>query len=137
MAGLMANTWQGRFPFENLAEDGYEGTSPVDAFPANPFGLYDMIGNVWEWTACVYDTPRAGAEKQSCCQSKQVSRSRGGPGGEGRFASLRAQLLPALPSGGASKPVARYRHHAISDFAASCARLHRRTDVFIARSRFT
>ena len=69
----MANTWQGRFPFENLAEDGYEGTSPVGVFPANPFGLYDMIGNVWEWTASVYDTPRAGAEKQSCCQSKQVS----------------------------------------------------------------
>jgi formylglycine-generating enzyme len=67
----MANTWQGRFPFENLAEDGYEGTSPVGSFPANPFGLYDMIGNVWEWTASVYGVPRPDTEKPSCCQSKQ------------------------------------------------------------------
>lgn len=68
---FMANIWQGRFPFENLAEDGYEGTSPAGAFPANGYGLYDMIGNVWEWTATAYDTPRAGTEKPSCCQSKQ------------------------------------------------------------------
>jgi formylglycine-generating enzyme required for sulfatase activity len=67
----MANTWQGRFPFENLAEDGFEGTSPAGAFPANGFGLYDMIGNVWEWTASAYALPRASNEKPSCCQSRE------------------------------------------------------------------
>jgi sulfatase modifying factor 1 len=42
----MANTWQGQFPRQNLAEDGFERTSPVEAFPPNGYGLYDMIGNV-------------------------------------------------------------------------------------------
>jgi formylglycine-generating enzyme len=53
----MANTWHGQFPWQNLLTDGYEGTSPVGSFPANGYGLYDMTGNVWEWT-CDYFTPR-------------------------------------------------------------------------------
>lgn len=63
----MANTWQGIFPHENLRHDGYERTSPVKAFPPNGYGIYDMIGNVWEWTTDWYGPMHTEDAKKACC----------------------------------------------------------------------
>jgi formylglycine-generating enzyme len=63
----MANTWQGMFPYPNLAEDGYTRTSPVGSFPPNGYGLFDMIGNAWEWTTDWYSSRYPADAAISCC----------------------------------------------------------------------
>jgi formylglycine-generating enzyme required for sulfatase activity len=50
----MANTFQGHFPYQNSAEDGYAGIAPVASFPPNDYGLFDMSGNVWQWVSDWY-----------------------------------------------------------------------------------
>jgi formylglycine-generating enzyme len=71
-----ANTWQGAFPHENQALDGFERTSPVLSFPPNGYGIYDMIGNVWEWTADFWTSRHPADAPKACCVPQNP---RGGP----------------------------------------------------------
>jgi len=94
---MMANWWQGQFPWQNTLEDGYERTSPVGAFAPNGFGLYDVCGNVWEWTK---DRFEGSAPEPPMLRSRLPARRSvrdRAPCDPGRIAPVRADLLPALP----------------------------------------
>lgn len=89
----LANTWQDAFPWENRAEDGHAGTCPAKSYPPNGFGLYEVCGNVWEWTADWFAARHAAADpdKPSCCAAED-------PRGAAREASLDpAQPGPPIP----------------------------------------
>ena len=100
---IMANTWHGRFPHENLRPDGYERTSPIGSFPPNGYGLVDVCGNVWEWTTSGF-TPDHGDATTAPSQSRGPAAGRRLPpsppraaGDQGRLPPVRTQLLPAVP----------------------------------------
>lgn len=63
----MANTWQGPFPWRNFAADGFERTSPVASYPPNGYGIYDMAGNVWQWTTDWFAPRHAADPAKPCC----------------------------------------------------------------------
>ena len=88
---MLANYWQGPFPHVNERLDGWEGTSPVRSFAPNSYGLYDLIGNVWEWTDDWWSLPSAQpANLKTCCAPRN-------PRGGGELESLDPQVPARMP----------------------------------------
>ena len=84
----MANTWQGNFPHQNQCADGFDRTSPVNAFPPNGYGVHDMIGNVWEWTGDWWSAKHEADAAKACC----VPQNPRGGGEEGSYDPCQPQI---------------------------------------------
>ena len=117
------NIWQGQFPKKDLGADGYRGTAPARSFPANDFGLYNMMGNTWDWVADWFDPhyytqspvrrpagPGSGTEKvirggsflcheSYCNRYRNSARSKVTPDSTTCHLSFRCALSPAEESG--------------------------------------
>jgi formylglycine-generating enzyme len=100
---LMANYWQGEFPWQRTRQNGFDRTSPVRAFPPNPFGLYDMIGNVWEWTSDWYSDVTADPAR-ACCGPPRA-----------RFAHKSESYDPYLPQQKMGRKVCKGGSHLCAD----------------------
>jgi len=123
---MLANYWQNACPFANQLLDRWERTSSVGTYPPNGYGLFDMIGNVWECAADWWSLPDDREEEARQClqrtgqstwrpQARQPRSRHAGcadrtQGAEERIASLRRQLLPALSPGSTARPGDRLLH---------------------------
>jgi formylglycine-generating enzyme required for sulfatase activity len=123
---MMANTWRGRFPWENLKTDRYEGTSPVKVFPSNGYGLYDMTGNVWEWTSDYYSPRHPKEAAKPCCVPRNPRVD--SPEGNHTIGQPGAHILRKVIKGGshlcAPNYCLRYRPAARQDEAIDTSTAH-------------
>ena len=83
---VMANTWQGQFPWQRDTTGKWDRTTPVRRFPANGYRLYDMAGNVWEWTSDYFVSGPAARVQHACCAPRNP-----------RVTSAQASLVPGEP----------------------------------------
>ncbi|HRJ68712.1 MAG TPA: formylglycine-generating enzyme family protein [Beijerinckiaceae bacterium] len=115
----LANRWHGTFPLVNTGSRGFRGTSPVGCFPANGYGLYDMAGNVWQWTRSVWTDDHAAPQDSSgstgervikggsflcapnyCMRFRPAARQPGEPGSSTSHIGFRTVHAGAPPPGG-------------------------------------